>query len=261
MNKNQSKNWVGVVGRMLLAYALIFSQSALAGQKQKTTDKANSPQKATAQQATEKQSAVAPNTKAKAEEPQREPSETAVAGEKSSGGGSHEGIKVHGHWTIEVRNPDGTVVTHREFENSLNSASGILPTILARQAAVGSWQINMSSSTGGGLCRTGICSIAEIALSNVTPPPDSTNLTVAVQGIGIGVPTLTLNGSVNVGSAGAVAGVFTEFFICGGTIAPSACFSTPAFSSSGVFTLATLNSPVAVAAGQTLQVTVNITFS
>ena len=33
--------------------------------------------------------------------------------------GQSEGIKVHGHWTIEVKNPDGTVATHREFENSL----------------------------------------------------------------------------------------------------------------------------------------------
>ncbi len=33
--------------------------------------------------------------------------------------GLHTGITVHGHWTIEVRNPDGKVVTHREFENSV----------------------------------------------------------------------------------------------------------------------------------------------
>jgi hypothetical protein len=33
--------------------------------------------------------------------------------------GQQEGIKVHGHWTIEVRKPDGKLVTHREFENSL----------------------------------------------------------------------------------------------------------------------------------------------
>jgi hypothetical protein len=32
--------------------------------------------------------------------------------------GQHEDIKVHGHWTTEVRNPDGKIATHREFENS-----------------------------------------------------------------------------------------------------------------------------------------------
>ena len=35
-----------------------------------------------------------------------------------------QGIKVHGHWTIEVRDPDGTLVTYREFENSLTAAGG-----------------------------------------------------------------------------------------------------------------------------------------
>jgi hypothetical protein len=33
--------------------------------------------------------------------------------------GSHEGITVYGHWTIEIKNPDGTVDKHIEFENNL----------------------------------------------------------------------------------------------------------------------------------------------
>jgi len=33
--------------------------------------------------------------------------------------GDFEGIKVHGHWVIEVKNPDGKVVTRREFENAI----------------------------------------------------------------------------------------------------------------------------------------------
>ena len=33
--------------------------------------------------------------------------------------GQHQGIKVHGHWAIEVRDPDGSVVRHVEVENSL----------------------------------------------------------------------------------------------------------------------------------------------
>jgi hypothetical protein len=38
---------------------------------------------------------------------------------QSSSKGSHEGIAAHGHWTIEVRNPDGKVAKHLEFENTL----------------------------------------------------------------------------------------------------------------------------------------------
>ncbi len=33
----------------------------------------------------------------------------------------HQGIHVHGHWVIDVRNPDGTLVEHRDFHNSLTS--------------------------------------------------------------------------------------------------------------------------------------------
>src|SRR5438034_4820551 len=33
----------------------------------------------------------------------------------------HEGIQVHGHWTIEVREPDGTRVSYDEFDNALAS--------------------------------------------------------------------------------------------------------------------------------------------
>jgi hypothetical protein len=61
---------------------------------------------------------------------------------KSPGGGSQEGIKVHGHWT-EVRNPDGTLVKRREFENSLMTGAGfgndMLTRILARKNSVGRW--------------------------------------------------------------------------------------------------------------------------
>jgi len=42
----------------------------------------------------------------------------------ASGKGIYNGITVHGHWTIEVRNPDGKVVTHREFENSVVPGNG-----------------------------------------------------------------------------------------------------------------------------------------
>ena len=34
-------------------------------------------------------------------------------------GGMGEGIKVHGRWTIEVRNPDGSLASRHEFQNDL----------------------------------------------------------------------------------------------------------------------------------------------
>lgn len=63
--------------------------------------------------------------------------------------GDHEGIKVHGHWTIEVRNPDGKLVSHTEFENSLaaNSGSVYLTEMLLGGNVVGGYEVLLSSDT------------------------------------------------------------------------------------------------------------------
>src|SRR4029079_731893 len=40
-------------------------------------------------------------------------------GQESASRRPDEGIKANGHWTIELRDPDGTVAAHHEFENAL----------------------------------------------------------------------------------------------------------------------------------------------
>jgi hypothetical protein len=75
---------------------------------------------------------------------------TASAQHAKSNGGTHEGIIVHGWWTIDVKNPDGKVVTHREFENSLARAT-VLGTFLAGTAAPGAWSVQLAAN--GGLIR------------------------------------------------------------------------------------------------------------
>ncbi len=37
----------------------------------------------------------------------------------ASNSAGHQGIRVHGHWVLQVKNPDGTLGERREFENSL----------------------------------------------------------------------------------------------------------------------------------------------
>jgi hypothetical protein len=34
------------------------------------------------------------------------------------------GIKVHGHWVMDIKNPDGTLVKHLDFQNSLTTGGG-----------------------------------------------------------------------------------------------------------------------------------------
>jgi hypothetical protein len=61
-----------------------------------------------------------------------------------------EGITVHGHWTLEVRNPDGTLVESRDFENALHSTGDErLVDYLARQYSVGGWVISAGNNTIG----------------------------------------------------------------------------------------------------------------
>lgn len=67
-------------------------------------------------------------------------------------GHAQENMGIHGHWTVTVRNPNGTVASRHEFENSitdmgkslvLNLLVGAIPTNGAP-----TWQLDI----GGSLC-------------------------------------------------------------------------------------------------------------
>ncbi len=64
----------------------------------------------------------------------------------------NEGVIVHGHWIIEVKNPDGTLIERREFDNALMSdGRELLVKLLARQTSLGGWIIRlMGAPTTGG---------------------------------------------------------------------------------------------------------------
>ena len=49
-----------------------------------------------------------------------------------------DGIQVHGHWTVTVTNPDGTVDAVHEFENSLDPTHGapFLTALIAGQISM-----------------------------------------------------------------------------------------------------------------------------
>lgn len=264
MSKNEWKKWMGVVGRLLVAYALILSQSALAGQNQKTKDNANSPQQTTAPKAGEKQqSTIAATAKAQSKQAQAEESESSVAEEKSSGDGKHEGIKVHGHWTIEVRNPDGTLVSHREFENSL-LPSAALASILARQNSVGLWEVGLN--VGGTPPQTNNC--LAIPCLNIAEPgyffgSSSNNLSVTASG-----NSLVLSGTITADQSGTISEVQTVGIGCPATVAPSApcpagtsTFNNGTPTGAFTFTQANLSQGIPVSAGQIIAFTVNISFS
>jgi len=61
-----------------------------------------------------------------------------------------ETISVRGHWVLEVRDPDGTPVARREFDNALaDGAAGFIGGILARLSTPGNWRVVLTCDGAG----------------------------------------------------------------------------------------------------------------
>jgi hypothetical protein len=183
-------------------------------------------------------------------------------------GGSREGIKVHGHWVIEVRNPDGRLAIRREFNNDL-TPRGVeaLVRLLGRGNSAGLWSIVFDDgpSLSSSPCGVGkSCAITEgtgatLFPSQVLVGEDTARL------MRIGVPTqLELYGSGKVPANGTVGRVSTVISLCTNGLAPATpcalAMPTNAFS----FTEALAPQKFAAAnvvAGQIIQFTVTFTFS
>ena len=67
---------------------------------------------------------------------------------KRQPGGTHESIKVHGHWMIEVRSPDGKLVSHTEFENALQSGGQQALAALLWGYTPGDWAVFLDGAPG-----------------------------------------------------------------------------------------------------------------
>lgn len=196
---------------------------------------------------------------------------TAPEAQKRAPKGLNTGITVHGHWTLEVRNPDGSLVRHVEFENSLDAGSGteLLAGILLGNwtSSAQTWQINLNGSPNP-------CSFAGTPNGCTIQAPSSCTLSApcrsnvfnnlsATSGAPSGPTILTLSGSAIAAFAAQISEVSTSNVPCLPTVAPQSC---SLLSGSGQlefgFTDATNfpGSPVGVAAGQTVQATVVISF-
>lgn len=161
--------------------------------------------------------------------------------------GTGEGIKVHGHWTIDVKNPDGTLAAHHEFKNALQYAGQIaLSGLLAGQLSQGGWAI-YSIDPGGTLTRLTEDQGAVSHLPSYITAL-SNNLTVNVSTTPTQSQTV-LQGSAATPSLLQIATVGT-YLVSG---SQNGVFYT--------FTEHTLAQPITVQAGQIVQVTVVFSFS
>jgi len=185
----------------------------------------------------------------------------AMAQASKSGGGPQEGIKVHGHWSIEVRDPDGSLVSHHEFENALvvgggpSSGDALLAGLLAgTYGRVVNWSVqlvtNLSSLTGP--CRfNGQPFSCQIVQGPGRNPPIFGGLLVRVPADAPG--TLELSGQATVAGTDPIEVVTTDGEVCLG----QECNFGQGFH----FTRHVLSTPIQVAPGQNVNVTVRISFS
>ncbi len=187
--------------------------------------------------------------------------------EAAPGGVPEEGIQVHGDWTIEVRNPDGTVVERREFENAFNGISGSLAIsqFLSRTRSVGAWDIVLSKTTGLAadlpfLNSAGNSSFALLLESSYpySEPNAFETLTVSSPTSGGDAYKLLLTGTAIAQRNGAINWVATRVVGLPGTVAPASTYEGAGQYS---FTATELSSPVSLVTGQQLLVTVKISFS
>jgi len=198
--------------------------------------------------------------------------------------GSHQGVKLHGHWVIDVRNPDGTLTGHRDFENALeSSAQGFLIGLMSGYMVPGDYMIVLGAQSGNGPC-VATYQFCGIARSLSTYPAlgycanyyctgGSLSYTYNF-GTSFGGPfSLVLSGSITSNQTGTVGIVYSLLNLCannasGGanpstveTSSPSSCITqTSPATWYGPLSDANIT-PVSVTSGQIIQVTVTITFS
>jgi len=213
---------------------------------------------------------------------------SAPAGKEDSG--NHVGVEMHGHWVIDVKNPDGTVAEHRDFENTIQpNGAGTLVLLMAGFIVPSDYGIVLSS-TGTGPCTAissngGACAIVRSLTSapgyflcNNGGGPTytcSTSLTssTALNGNTNSGNTFTLAGTVTANQTGTINSVSAIIGVCPtayygagdttySTVSPATCNATTNSPTGGAIPISAATiTAVNVTASQIVQVTVTISFS
>lgn len=167
---------------------------------------------------------------------QKSPVEAQKSAKAKGSGGQQEGIKVHGHWSIDIRNPDGSLASHSEFENAMVDNGQLLTGLLNGGTATG-WQIDLQGTLGSS---NAPCS---------GPPGCQVGTTKSIVTNSLGQQVFQLQGNVTANQDGRIERVATSHADLTGKPV--------------TFTQKTLDpaDQKAIVNGQIIQVTVGISFS
>jgi hypothetical protein len=188
-----------------------------------------------------------------------------------------EGIKVHGHWVIDVKNPDGTLAQHRVFENSLKDSGYSLVGLLGGNYVTGDFVVSLTPLTGSGICPSNDCvmvqSLTGLAAGGICSTANCVvGLTKTVNANQGTTPyALILAGQLTASQTGSIGNVSVSLGYCGGlnapdtTITPAVCATSSDFGPSVLgtdnFTGTNITPITNISPGQIVQVSVTISFS
>ena len=166
-----------------------------------------------------------------------------------------EGIKVHGRWTIELRNADGALASRHEFENALlPSGQTILASLLSGDGTFtrGFWIVWLTPTQTAGphpCSGVGGCDLREPYPPTWAQPVISWPLQVT--SVGSPANAVRLTGTITADQNGEIANVSTALFFG----EPSGAGQSQGFSRK------VLPAPIQVVAGQSIAITVVFSFS
>jgi hypothetical protein len=172
------------------------------------------------------------------------------------------GIQVHGDWTIDVYNPEGSLDRHVEFSNGLYAnGAELLASAMAGQTTVGVWGVTLDGpedlcpSSPNGDCwipmTSGFVSLEDVSGDEAKE-------------------TLRLASSTAVEVDGTISAVSTNIGTCTADTAPDDCFLVDRSNGFTVKDVTTLDwdgdgtpndGAIPISAGQDVQVQVDISFT
>ncbi len=175
MNTNEKQAVIARIARRslvsvcLLVAALCFADP---GRAQSNTGLAASPAARPADAMTSQAQAPPAPLQSQGTAPAAKPADPSEKNPSSPAKGQHEGISVHGYWLIDVKDPDGKVITHREFENAIQQYGiDYLSALLAGNNSPGGLSITLNGANMVFPTSSGSGSTASISLSFSDPGP------------------------------------------------------------------------------------------
>jgi hypothetical protein len=174
--------------------------------------------------------------------------------------GPSEGIKVTGAWTIDIYNEDGSLDEHLSFHNALLSGGEILSRLLAKEISPKVWQLRLMAPVGAeSPCVNNVGGDVFCSYQETT----GTLSIEAIEGDTAGLrDVFQLRGQRVADKDGELLTVRADIQGCefSDPDPPETCGGFT-FGDSIIFSITDLPAPVTVNAGQTIDVTIDISFT